>query len=58
MYVSVINIQDPGALALISWSRKNSTFAKEINLLLVPCAFFVLKNYLQSCSHCGLLLPT
>lgn len=40
MYVTVINIQDPGALALISWSRKHSSFAKEIHLLLVPCAFF------------------
>jgi len=44
MYVTVINIQDPGALALISWSRKKSTFAKEFFLLPVSCAFFVFKK--------------
>lgn len=44
MHVTVINIQDPGALALISWSRKNRSFAKEIHVLLVPCAFFCFKK--------------
>lgn len=43
MYVTDINIQDPGALTLISWNRKNSTLEKEI-FFFTACAFFVFKK--------------
>lgn len=42
MYATVINIQDPGALALISWSRKNCTLAKIFIYCLCHVHFFVL----------------
>lgn len=40
MYVSVTNIQDPGALALISWSRKSALLQRRFFYCLCHVQFF------------------
>lgn len=67
MYLTVINIQGPGALVLMNWSRKNSTSTKEIFTACALCIFcfkkvgalsFSLLIMLSIWSHLFHLQPT